>query len=218
MLVYDYKNIGQIYDLTNNDSVEPKHAKRIAEVSDSILAGFKYDGYKTLKPYRNESLRTMTELIRLSQIPTNDEFSYEMDKVRDSFNKLCKELDVKFPEKMVKELKNSASGVVLDLKYHFNRPRPYKLAPLLNIELDTNKIEDTTSDSPSYPSGHAAQGILISNYMAHKYPEYKWEFLKLGKDIAKSRIIAKVHYQSDVDLGKSIGNDMFNYLKDNKLI
>ena len=140
MLVYDFKNIGKVYDLTNNDSVEPKHAERIAELSDSILAGFKYDKYKNLKPYRNESLRTMTELIRLSQIPTDDEFSYKMDKVRDSYKKLCKELDVKFPEKMVKELKNSASGVVLDLKYHFNRPRPYKLAPLLNIELDTNKI------------------------------------------------------------------------------
>lgn len=218
MLVYDFKNIGKIYDLTNNDSVEPKHAERIAEVSDSILAGFKYDKYKNLKPYRNESLRTMTELIRLSQISTDDEFSYKMDKVRGSYKKLCKELDVKFPEKMVKELKNSASGVVLDLKYHFNRPRPYKLAPLLNIELDTNKIEDTTSDSPSYPSGHATQGILISNYMAHKYPQYKREFLKLGRDIAKSRVIAKVHYQSDVDLGISIGNDMFNYLKQNKLI
>jgi hypothetical protein len=218
MLVYDFKNIGQIYDLTNNDSVEPKHAQRISELSDSIFAEFKYDKYKNLKPYRNESLRTMTELIRLSQIPTDDEFSYKMDKVRDSYKKLCKELDVKFPEKMVKKLKNAASGVVLDLKYHFNRPRPYKLAPLLNIELDTNKIENTTSDSPSYPSGHATQGILISNYMAHKYPQYKMEFLKLGRDIAKSRVIAKVHYQSDVDLGISIGNDMFNYLKENKLI
>jgi len=218
MLVYDYKNIGQIYNLTNNDSVEPKHAQRISDLSDSILAGFKYDKYKNLKPYRNEYLRTMSELIRLSQIPTDDEFSYKMDKVRDSYKKLCKELGVKFPEKMVKKLKNAASGVVLDLKYHFNRPRPYKLAPLLNIELDTNKIEDTTSDSPSYPSGHATQGILISNYMAHKYPQHKREFLKLGRDIAKSRVIAKVHYQSDVDLGISIGNDMFNYLKQNKLI
>jgi hypothetical protein len=54
--------------------------------------------------------------------------------------------------------------------------------------------------------------------MAHKYPQHKREFLKLGRDIAKSRVIAKVHYQTDVDLGISIGNDMFNYLKQNKLI
>ena len=218
MLVYDFKNIGKIYGLTNNDSVEPKHAERIAEVSDSILAKFDYEKYKNMPPYRNESLRTMSELIRLSQIPPNDEFALEMDKVKDSFNSLCENLNVDFPKGMVKELKNSASGVVLDLKYHFNRPRPYKLAPLLNIELHTNEIKDTTSDSPSYPSGHATQGVLISNYMAHKYPQHNREFLKLGRDIAKSRIIAKVHYKSDVDLGISIGNDMFNYLKQNKLI
>jgi hypothetical protein len=218
MLVYDFKNIGQVYDLTNNDSVEPKHAERIAEISDSILADFKYEKYKNMPPYRNESLRTMSELIRLSQIPSNDEFTLKMDKVEKSFKNLCENLNVDFPKKMVKELKNSASGVVLDLKYHFNRPRPYKLAPFLNIELHTNEIEDTTSDSPSYPSGHASQGVLISNYMAHKYPQHKREFLKLGRDIAKSRVTAKVHYQSDVDFGSMIGNDMFNYLKQNKLI
>ena len=218
MLVYDFKNIGKVYDLTNNDSVEPKHAERIAEISDSILADFKYEKYKNMPPYRNESLRTMSELIRLSQIPSNDEFTLKMDKVEKSFKNLCENLNVDFPKKMVKELKNSASGVVLDLKYHFNRPRPYKLAPFLNIELHTNEIEDTTSDSPSYPSGHASQGVLISNYMAHKYPQHKREFLKLGRDIAKSRVTAKVHYQSDVDFGSMIGNDMFNYLKQNKLI
>jgi hypothetical protein len=218
MLVYDFKNIGQVYDLTNNDSVEPKHAERIAEISDSILADFKYEKYKNMPPYRNESLRTMSELIRLSQIPSNDEFTLKMDKVEKSFKNLCENLNVDFPKKMVKELKNSASGVVLDLKYHFNRPRPYKLAPFLNIELHTNEIEDTTSDSPSYPSGHASQGVLISNYMAHKYPQHKREFLKLGRDIAKSRVTAKVHYQSDVDFGSMIGNDMFKYLKQNKLI
>ncbi len=218
MLVYDFKNIGKVYDLTNNDSVEPKHAERIAELSDSILAKFDYKKYKNIPPYRNESLRTMSELIRLSQIPSDDKFTLKMDKVKDSFNSLCENLNVDFPKEMVKELKNSASGVVLDLKYHFNRPRPYKLAPLLNIELHTNEIKDTTSDSPSYPSGHATQGILISNYMAHKYPQHKREFLKLGRDIAKSRIIAKVHYKSDVNLGELIANDMFEYLKKNKLI
>jgi hypothetical protein len=218
MLVYDFKNTGKIYSLTNNDSVEPKHAERIAELSDSILSEFNYEKYKNMPPYRNESMRTMQELIRLSQLPSDDEFTLQMDKVKDSFKKLCEELDVEFPDKMVRELKNSTSGVILDLKYHFNRPRPYKLAPLLNIELVTNEIEDTTSDSPSYPSGHAAQSTVISNYLAYKNPLVRAKFLKLGRDIGKSRITAKVHYPSDVSLGQLIGNDIFIYLKENKLI
>ena len=218
MLVYDFKNIGKIYGLTNNDSVEPKHADRISEIPNSILAGFDYERYKNIPPYKNESMRTMQELIRLPQIPPNDEFTLKMDKVKKSFRNLFKELDIKFPNKKVEELKEAASGIILDLKYHYNRPRPYKLAPLLNIELDTNEIEDTTFDSPSYPSGHAAQGILISNYLAYKNPLHRGKILKLGRDIAKSRVIAKVHYQSDVDFGSMIANDMFNYLKENNLL
>ena len=218
MLVYDFKNVGKIYGLTNNDSVEPKHADRIAEIPKSILSGFKYERYKNMPPYKNESMRTMQELIRLSQIPSDDKFTLKMDTVKESFKELCKELDLDFPKKEIKELKDSVSGIVLDLKYHYNRPRPYKLAPLLNIDLDTNEIEDTTSDSPSYPSGHSTQGILIGNYLAYKNPLYRGKFLKLGRDIARSRVIAKVHYPSDVDMGEMIGNDMFNYLKENKLI
>ena len=84
--------------------------------------------------------------------------------------------------------------------------------------MDTNEIKDTTSDSPSYPSGHAAQGTLISNYLAYKNPLSRAKFLKLGRNIAKSRITAKVHYPSDVSLGEQIGNDIFTYLKENKLI
>ena len=218
MLVYDFKNVGKIYGLTNNDSVEPKHADRIAEIPKSILSGFKYERYKNMPPYKNESMRTMQELIRLSQMPSDDKFTLKMDKVKESFKELCEELDLDFPKKKIKELKDSVSGIVLDLKYHYNRPRPYKLAPLLNIDLDTNEIEDTTSDSPSYPSGHSTQGILIGNYLAYKNPLYRGKFLKLGRDIARSRVIAKVHYPSDVDMGEMIANDMFEYLKKNKLI
>lgn len=218
MLVFDFQNIGKIKNLKNNQYVEPKHGQSIEEVPNTILCGFDYNQYKMIPPHRNESMKTMTELIRLSQIKSDDEFTLKMDKVKESFKELCEELDLDFPKKEVKELKDSVSGVVLDLKYHFNRPRPYKLAPLYNIELDTNEIKDTTFDSPSYPSGHATQGILIGNYLSHKYPLYRGKFLKVGRDIAKSRVIAKVHYPSDVSMGEMIGNDIFIYLKENKLI
>ena len=218
MLVYDFQNIGKIKNLKNNQYVEPKHSQRIEEIPNTILADFDYAKYKMITPYRNESMKTMTELIKLSNTPSNDEFTLKMDKVGKSFKNLCEELEVDYPKNMVKSLKESGGSIILDLKYHFNRPRPYKLAPLYNIDLDTNEIENTTSDSPSYPSGHSTQGILIGNYLAHIYPLHRGKFLKLGRDIARSRVIAKVHYPSDVQMGEMIGNDMFRYLKENKLI
>ena len=218
MLVYDFQNIGKIKNLKNNQYVEPEHGAAIEGIPNTILGGFNYTQYKMIPPNRNESMKTMTELIKLAGIPNDDEFTYKMDKVGKSFKKLCKEIGVDYPKDVVKELKESAGAVVLDLKYHFNRPRPYLLAPLYDIDLDTNEIKDTTFDSPSYPSGHATQGTLIANYLANKYPLHRGKFLKLGRDIARSRVIAKVHYPSDVQMGEMIGNDMFRYLKEKGLI
>jgi len=218
MLVYDFKNVAKIKNLKNSESVEPKHAERIAEIPNSIVKDFDIEKYKSNPPHKNESVRTIYELMHISEIPSNDEFTIEMDKVKKSFKDLCKRLDLDFPKDKVEELKNAAGSIVLDLKYHYNRPRPYMLAKEFEIPLDTNEIKNTTKDSPSYPSGHAAQSILISNYLSELYPSHKMEFIKLGKDIAKSRIVAKVHYPSDVRFGEIIGNDIFIYLNKNELI
>ena len=218
MLVYDFKNVAKIKNLKNSESVEPKHAERIAEIPDSIVKDFDYEKYKSNPPHKNESMRTIYELINISQIESNDEFTIKMDNLSKSFKDLCKELDVDFPKDKVTELSNAAGSIILDLKYHYNRPRPYMLAKEFEIPLDTNQIKSTTKDSPSYPSGHAAQGMLVGNYLAKLNPAHKMEFLKLGKDIAKSRIVAKVHYPSDVRFGEIIGNDIFIYLNKNKLI
>jgi acid phosphatase (class A) len=104
------------------------------------------------------------------------------------------------------------------LKYHFNRPRPNLVAKLYGLDLDKNKLHLDTADSPSFPSGHATQGTLIANYFANKYPNHAIRFKKLGRDIGKSRVNAKVHYPSDIVIGERLGNDMFQYLKENNLL
>ena len=218
MLVYDFKNVAKIKNLKNSESVKSEHAERIAEIPDSIVKDFDIEKYKSNPPHKNESMRTIYELINISQIPSDDEFTLKMDEVTQSFKDLCEQLSVDFPKDKVVELGNVAGSIILNLKYHYNRPRPYMLAKEFEIPLDTNKIKNTTADSPSYPSGHAAQGILISNYLAEINPSHKMEFIKLGKDIARSRIVAKVHYPSDVRFGEIIGNDIFIYLNKNELI
>ena len=218
MLVYDFKNVAKIKNLKNSQSVKPIHAKRIAEIPTSIVKDFAIENYKSNPPHKNESIKTIYELINISQIESNDEFTMKMDNLSKSFKDLCIELDLDFPKDKVMELSDAAGSIILDLKYHYNRPRPYMLAKEFEIPLDTNKIKNTTKDSPAYPSGHAAQGMLIANYLADINPSHKMEFLKLGRDIGKSRIVAKVHYPSDVRFGEIIGNDIFRYLKGKQLI
>ena len=68
--------------------------------------------------------------------------------------------------------------------------------------------------TPSYPSGHSTQGILISKILATKFPSAGQEFLKEGKDISYSRNIARAHYPSDSKQGELLGTKMYEYLKE----
>ena len=88
MLVYDFKNVAKIKNLKNSESVEPKHAERIAEISDSIVKDFDIEKYKSNPPHKNESMRTIYELINISQIPSDDEFTLRMDEVT-NHSKIC---------------------------------------------------------------------------------------------------------------------------------
>lgn len=218
MVVYDFKNVGKLKKLKNSDEVLPKHADKISDVPNGLFKDFKYDSYKDTPPYPNESIRTLQELIKLMGINTNDEFIYSMDRITDMFKELCSELNVPIDENYIETILNNAGGVILDLKYHFNRPRPNLVAKLYGLDLDKNKLHLDTADSPSFPSGHATQGTLIANYFANKYPNHAIRFKKLGRDIGKSRVNAKVHYPSDIVIGERLGNDMFQYLKENNLL
>jgi hypothetical protein len=90
------------------------------------------------------------------------------------------------------------------LKYHYNRPRPYQLAYYYDLDLYV-PIMTERIDHPSYPSGHALEGFVISELLAQKYPEHKNHLLKLGKNIGLSRMIIGVHYKSDYDFGRLLG-------------
>ena len=77
-----------------------------------------------------------------------------------------------------------------------------------NVQLNSMK-------SPSYPSGHSAQSKLIANVLSDKYPELKEQYQDEAKKISDSRNVGRAHYKSDSTFGTRIGDDMYNYLKQN---
>jgi acid phosphatase (class A) len=68
--------------------------------------------------------------------------------------------------------------------------------------------------TPSYPSGHSTQGILIAKVLSDLYPELSSEILKKGREISFSRNIGKAHFPSDSKIGQELGTEMYEYLKD----
>jgi acid phosphatase (class A) len=165
------------------------------------------------KPPSDNSFDTDQELKQLSKIPINKKFVEEKDDIEATFKKASDAAGVEYPSALVKKLINDSRGTILKLKKHFNRPRPSELAKRRNIKLDN--VEAKSTKTPSYPSGHSTQGVLIGEVLADMYPKAAAKFRKAGKDISYSRNVARAHYKSDSKIGEELGKEMFKHYKAN---
>ena len=199
--------------LRYSDDIEKKHLNKINS-EPSMLAGFETSYFTGNPPPSNDSSVTKLELEELSKLKTDNAFVKEMDNVDGVFKEYCNAAGLDFPTNLIESLLTDSSIVVMKLKYHYNRPRPNQLAnhPLIKMNIGNSHIMDSMK-TPSYPSGHSTQGILIGKVLSDMYPSHEYNLMSLGRDISKSRNIARAHYPSDSSFGMKLGYAMFNYLK-----
>jgi acid phosphatase (class A) len=93
-------------------------------------------------------------------------------------------------------------------KANYKRPRPYVADPTIHPVLKAEK-------SASYPSGHAVRGIVWATLLSEMFPEHKDDLMKLGKQYGDDRVIAGMHYPSDVIAGQKLGAVIAKKLLDN---
>jgi hypothetical protein len=198
-----------INDMVYIDEPKKKHIKKM-NVSLGPLEGFPIDKFKNMPPPENESTETEEEIDYLDSIPVEKGFVNSADDIDGHFKKFLKSKGLEFPGEELKEVLKGVKSIILQLKYHYNRPRPNQIADVKNLKLDSEHLK--SSGTPSYPSGHATQGTFIGRYLADLYPEYEKELRQIGEDIAFSRNMAKVHYPSDSEFGKMLGNDLYEFL------
>jgi len=212
MFIFTEENIGNIKNAVyTNDGISDKHAEKIEYVkTKGLFKDFNFSKYFTKNPPKNSSIQTYQELLYLKDLPEDNDFVEKHDDIESIFEEVCNEHNLTFPKDLVKELLKSCS--MLELKYHFNRPRPYQLAPHYNIKLGEKVME--SMKTPSYPSGHSAQGILIGKVLQTKLPINTDAFIEAGKRISYSRNLGRAHYPSDSRMGEIIGNVMYNHIKD----
>ena len=166
-------------------------------------------------PPDNGSKQTLKELHWL--LDYNDgkldhDMIKEGDEVIDVFEKYCDDSGLGFDRKYYKQILKESRKPILELKYHYNRPRPYQLAEFYNIE--DFKIHNLDSaKTPSYPSGHSVQGYLMGSILGNKYPSHYQQFMDLGAFVSESRLMASVHFPSDVEFGEKVGILIFNNIK-----
>lgn len=84
-------------------------------------------------------------------------------------------------------------------KKHWQRPRPYTSVAALNPAGKTEK-------SFSYPSSHSTRGSVCAEILASIFPDKRAALLERGRQIGWDRVIAGVHYPSDIAAGRVLGH------------
>ena len=173
-----------------------------------MFKDFNTSSFKKKKPPVDSGYTTRTEINELKKIPLNKKFVKDNDNIEAAFAKTAKDNNVENYDKSIAAnfIKKSAP-IILDLKKHHNRKRPYELDSALKA------IVLKSMQTPSYPSGHSVQGTGIAKLLADKYPKAKSAFLKTGENISYSRSVARAHYKSDTKMGEQLGNSMYKHIK-----
>ena len=178
----------------------------------NIFKDFNTSHFKKELPPKNDSEKTKEELEYLSTIDLDKKFFQDKDDLIGNFFDFLDDEKVKYNKKQLRKIVLDAVDVILELKNHFKRPRPFKL------DHDFKDPLVKSTKGYSYPSGHSTQSNLLSLVLSDLYPKYKKDFNKIVDNIVFSRQMAKAHYPSDIKFGEKLAKSMFKYLKDNNLI
>jgi len=177
------------------------------DLSQKLISLGIYDRLFDMSPPENSSPETKRELLKLVK------YIGELTEVTLEFCKKAEEdpiqMFVEYLErhgisdislKDLNKVLEQTEPLLIRLKEHYNRPRPYQLASYYNLDLYV-PIDVPQASSPAYPSGHAYEGYIIAELLAKKYPKHAVELLKLGKLIGLSRLLIGIHYRTDYDFG-----------------
>ena len=167
-----------------------------------------YGRMRTLPPppVRTELVVELNEIVQRQAQSTPDEreFAIHVDPEKNHYRLWSDEVErltgMRHPPSYFKAIATNAEGFMLSLKGEFDRARPYQVAPIMG-----KRIEMLVSDpkTPSYPSGHAFEACLFAFVMDEMHPRHSFEFFALADMVADSRIVAGVHYLSDIVAGRS---------------
>ena len=171
-----------------------------------MFKDFSISSFKKIKPTSNSSFDTDQEIKALKKIPLRKEFVKKYDDIETAFKKTAEEQGVNnYDKSIAQKLIKESAPVIMKLKKYHNRPRPY------DLDKSIAHFKMKSMETPSYPSGHSVQGVLIGNALKMKYGESA--FMQTAKNISYSRRVARAHYKSDSKMGEELGNSMFKHIK-----
>jgi len=94
-----------------------------------------------------------------------------------------------------KRVTEDTRALFLPTKSLWNRPRPFSISNQVNA---IGELLPTAS----YPSGHATRGWLTAILLANMVPEQSAELFQRGREYGDNRVVAGVHFPTDIEAGR----------------
>ena len=103
------------------------------------------------------------------------------------------------------KVRDAEGAVVRSAKHSFDRKRPTEIEPRLKPVIDVPSSE-------AYPSGHATWAFAAAFVLADMVPEKRAAILTRATEFSNNRVVAGVHYRSDVEAGRICGSVLAAFL------
>lgn len=129
-----------------------------------------------------------------------------LDSIAESFDTFLVSHGLCSQEDLLKQLTKEVLPIIYFHKKYFNSLRPKDLARKYNVDFKCDYIK--SAQSPSYPSGHAAQAHYIALMLSNLYPELKEGLAELANMISQARLDRGVHFPSDIIAGKLLAVEL----------
>jgi acid phosphatase (class A) len=113
--------------------------------------------------------------------------------------------DLPVTARLLNEIAADTGAITSHAKHVFNRKRP----PLVDARVSPCL---STDGSSSYPSGHSTYATVFGRVLARLSPENTDKLLARSRQIGDDRVLAGVHFPSDVEAGRVLGNAIADHL------
>lgn len=146
---------------------------------------------------QKQAARTPEELARIKQEVHLDVYLFE-----NVLGPWFTEKNLPATAALFKNVHAVINPVIESAKKDWNRPRPFLQDKRVHPPIDLPR-------NASYPSGHSTVGDLDALILAELAPDLKDAIMARGLQIGNDRVIAGVHFPSDVDAGHTLAHDLF---------
>jgi hypothetical protein len=183
----------------------PEHLKMMRVVPERFTGAFK--GVTVPPPpfpVEDELLHVMRH-VQAQRLP--EDFCFAVDRnMAPEIVRVASEHGVEADPTEVEQIISDLVPILLRVKYQFNVPRPWQVAPAMGLRL--RHLDSPSAATPSYPSGHATQAAAACSFLGTRNPRAARALDDLAARIGQSRLQAGVHYPMDVVAGLNLGRQL----------